>query len=109
MNKNNTCLILLILIIVIFNILNINLSNRDNFNEITKDSFSYWDGNAMPWYSCKGIDNKCSPYCKLRSQRKGNGKIIQNCFPICGNSCINNNDCPEGCSICKKGICSAPY
>lgn len=100
----------------------------DNFCYMGR-CWGYWKGYPMPWSTCRnpycgstkgpssgttcdaspdGVGIPCLPYCKCKSVR-GLGTTIQaNCFPMCGNPCISNDDCPPGCPQCSHGRCSSP-
>lgn len=84
--------------------------------------WGYWKGYPMPWSTCRNpycgsIDpyatcnaaqGKCSPYCKCTKNRRAGGSISSDCFPKCGQPCMNNDECPPGCPACSYGVCSAP-
>lgn len=84
--------------------------------------WGYWRGVNMPWSTCrnpycgsnsKGLScaaaqGKCSPYCKCQLNRRLGTTIDMNCFPKCGSPCLNNDECPAGCPVCRHGLCSAP-
>ena len=84
--------------------------------------WSYWKGVPMPWSTCRNpycgstlpyadcsaSQGQCSPYCKCELNRGLGTSIQKDCFPKCGNVCMNNDNCPPGCPACVHGVCSAP-
>ncbi len=85
--------------------------------------WGYWNYNPMPWNQCL-TDSKlvpasilngcapiknCSPYCKCKSTRGPGGAINDECYPVCGEACSCDEDCPAGCPQCYKGTCQPPF
>ncbi len=84
--------------------------------------WGYWKGYPMPWSTCRNpycgstdpyakcdaSQGACIPYCKCTLNRRPGGSIDKDCFPKCGNPCMNNDECPPGCPACSHGVCSAP-
>jgi hypothetical protein len=86
--------------------------------------WGYWNYNPMPWNNCSISDNpyyklvpasilndnQCeSPYCKSLTTRGPGGVISNECYPVCGEACSSNEDCPAGCPQCYKGTCQPPF
>ena len=83
--------------------------------------WGYWNYNPMPWTNCKNPyyepvpasmledPEKCSPYCSFESVRGPGGVISGDCFPRCGDACLEDNECPKGCPQCYKGTCQPPF